>query len=112
MASADTTWETVWGEERFIRDNHNEMKVALVAQEVRMNIVFRLFDDGFAFRYEFPEQDMTDLIVLDELTEYVFAAEPSVWSIPWSTEYYEGLYTKALLHEKDTMCSQIGRAHV
>ena len=38
MASADTIWETVWGEERFIRDNHNEMKVALVAQEVRMNI--------------------------------------------------------------------------
>lgn len=107
MASADTTWETVWGEERFIRDNHNEMKVALVAQEVRMNIVFRLFDDGFAFRYEFPEQDMTDLIVLDELTGYVFAAEPSVWSIPWSTEYYEGLYTKAPLHEKDTMCSPI-----
>lgn len=107
FASADTTWETVWGEERFIRDNHNEMKVCLADGEIRMNIVFRLFNDGFAFRYEFPEQDMTDIILLDELTEYIFAEEPQIWSIPWQTEYYEGLYTKASLHEKDTMCSPL-----
>ena len=107
--SADTTWETVWGEERFIRDRHHEMKVALVSEKLRMHIVFRLFDDGFAFRYEFPAQDGHGLAltVLDELTAYRFAAEPQVWSIPWRTEYYEGIYTKAPLHEKDTMCSPI-----
>lgn len=105
--AADTTWETVWGEERFIRDQHNEMRVCLAAEKIRMDIVFRLFNDGFAFRYEFPDQELTDLTVLDELTGYNFASEPQVWSIPWRTEYYEGLYTKAPLHEKDTMCSPI-----
>ena len=107
--SADTTWETVWGEERFIRDRHHEMKVALASEKLRMHIVFRLFDDGFAFRYEFPAQDGHGLAltVLDELTAYRFAAEPQVWSIPWRTEYYEGIYTKAPLHEKDTICSPI-----
>ncbi len=111
--AADTTWETVWGEERFIRDQHNEMRVCLAAQKIRMDIVFRLFNDGFAFRYEFPDQpsafsiQKSDLTILDEQTGYHFASEPQVWSIPWRTEYYEGLYTKAPLHEKDTMCSPI-----
>ena len=108
--SADTTWETVWGEERFIRDRHNEMKVSLAAGEVKMHIVFRLFDDGFAFRYEFPSAvsiQPSAVTVLDELTAYRFAEEPQVWSIPWRTEYYEGLFTKAPLHEKDTMCSPV-----
>ena len=105
FATADTTWETVWGEERFIRDQHHEMKVCLAAQKLRMDIVFRLFNDGFAFRYEFPEQEQNAFIILDELTGYNFASEPQVWSIPWRTEYYEGIYTKAPLHEKDTMCS-------
>lgn len=107
ISSADTTWETVWGEERFIRDNHKQMKVYLSADAIRMNIVFRVFNDGFAFRYEFPEQELTDLTVLDEQTTYHFAQEPEVWSIPWRTEYYEGLFTKAPLHEKDTMCSPL-----
>lgn len=105
--AADTTWETVWGEERFIHDQHNQMKVCLDANAIRMNIVFRVFNDGFAFRYEFPEQELSDITVLDEQTAYVFAQEPQVWSIPWRTEYYEGLFTKAPLHEKDTMCSPL-----
>ena len=108
--AADTTWETVWGEERFIRDQHNEMRVCLAAEQLRMDIVFRLFNDGFAFRYVFPSPltpNPSPITILDEQTGYNFASEPQVWSIPWRTEYYEGIYTKAPLHEKDTMCSPI-----
>ena len=106
-ADADETWETVWGEERFIRDNHKQMKVCLKAHSLRMNLIFRVFNDGFAFRYEVPEQELDNVTVLDEQTAYVFAQEPEIWSIPWRTEYYEGIYTKAPLHEKDTMCSPL-----
>ena len=54
-ASADTTWETVWGEERFIRDLHNELCVSLTgASGERIVIRFRAFNDGIAFRYELP----------------------------------------------------------
>jgi len=109
----DMTWETVWGEERFIRDHLNELTVSLrsipagSASPVLMNIVFRVFNDGFAFRYVFPTQSMQQLTVLDEYTSYRFASEPSVWSIPWRTEYYEALFVKAPLSEKDTMNSPI-----
>ena len=104
-ASCDTIWETVWGEERFIRDCHNEMTVHLRhASGTRMDIVFRAFNDGFAFRYKGVSQRLT---ILSEKTSYVFAQTPEAWSIPWRTEYYEALWTKAPITEMDTVCAPI-----
>ena len=102
-------WETVWGEERVIEDRHYEMRVALLHQSgVRMDVLFRVFDDGIAFRYIFPEQEMRSLTITDEISEYRFAADHAAWSIPWRTEYYEGLWTKAPLSEQtDTLCSPV-----
>ena len=104
-ASCDTIWETVWGEERFIRDCHNEMTVHLRhASGTRMDIVFRAFNDGFALRYKGVSQGLT---ILSEKTSYVFAQTPEAWSIPWRTEYYEALWTKAPITEMDTVCAPI-----
>ena len=102
-------WETVWGEERVIEDRHYEMRVALLHQSgVRMDVLFRVFDDGIAFRYILPEQEMRSLTITDEISEYRFAADHAAWSIPWRTEYYEGLWTKAPLSEQtDTLCSPV-----
>ena len=101
-------WETVWGEERMIDDRHNEMVVSMQhSSGMRMDIVFRVFDDGFAFRYVFPEQEAVELTVTDEATEYRFTADHQAWSIPWRTDYYEGLWSKAPLSAKDTMCSPV-----
>ncbi|MBQ3914662.1 MAG: glycoside hydrolase family 97 N-terminal domain-containing protein, partial [Paludibacteraceae bacterium] len=50
-------WETVWGEERVIEDRHNSLLVSLAHESgILMDIEFRVFNDGFAFRYIFPEQ--------------------------------------------------------
>lgn len=104
-ASCDTIWETVWGEERLIRDCHNEMTVHLRhTSGTRMDIVFRAFNDGFALRYKGVSQGLT---ILSEKTSYVFAQTPEAWSIPWRTEYYEALWTKAPITEMDTVCSPI-----
>ena len=108
-SSFQETWETVWGEECTITDNHRELKVSLQhLSGLRMDIIFRVFNDGFAFRYAFPEASDQSLVITDEATEYRFTADHEVWSIPWRTEYYEGLWTKAPLSEKrDTLCSPI-----
>lgn len=104
-ASRDTVWETVWGEERFIRDHHNEMTVHLSHPSgTCMDIVFRAFDDGFALRYKGVSQGLT---ILSEKTSYIFAETPEAWSIPWRTEYYEALWTKAPITEMDTVCAPI-----
>ena len=83
-----------------------------------MDVVFRVFDDGFAFRYVFPEQDRRELTVTDELTAYRFTQTAEAWSIPWRTEYYEGLWQKRVINHSqisnvnsqisnDTLCSPI-----
>ena len=103
------TWETVWGEEREISDTHNELVVHLKhTSGMEMDITFRVFNDGFAFRYSFSEQEQKSLTITDEASEYRFTADHQAWSIPWRTEYYEGLWTKAPLSAKsDTLCSPI-----
>lgn len=107
-------WETVWGEERLITDNHNAMLVELEHETgLRMKIEFRAFNDGFAFRYIFPKQVTKSLTITDELTAYNFTQDAEAWSIPWRTEYYEGLWTKRAISNTqspvttDTLCSPI-----
>lgn len=107
-----STWETVWGEERLITDHHNSLIVHLIHNSgIKMDIEFRVFDDGFALRYIFPEQPQRLLTITDELTEYCFVNEAQAWSIPWRTEYYEGLWQKKNLNSpitnNDTLCSPI-----
>ena len=107
-------WETVWGEERVIEDRHNSLLVSLAHESgILMDIEFRVFNDGFALRYIFPEQEQKELTITDELTAYRFAGSAEAWSIPWQTEYYEGLWSKRTISgngqpsTRDTLCSPI-----
>lgn len=112
----NASWETVWGEERIIKDEHHQLLVALEHESgVKLNIEFRVFNDGFAFRYILPEQSCKTLTITDELTAYRFSQVAEAWSIPWRTEYYEGLWTKRVIQGEgcvesctaDTLCSPI-----
>jgi len=77
--SKDETWTQPWGEQRKVRNNYNEPSVTL--QETRENsrklrVIFRVFNDTIAFRYEWPEQAVPkDFNIMDELTEFVFPAD-------------------------------------
>lgn len=99
--AANYTWETVWGEERFITDCHNEATIHLND----IDIIFRVFNDGLALRYVLTTGG--ELTIIDEATEYRFPETTEAWSIPWRTEYYESLWAKDRLQAKDTMCSPI-----
>ncbi|MBD8527089.1 glycoside hydrolase family 97 protein [Pseudomarimonas arenosa] len=105
----DDTWEQPWGERRFVRDHHQELRVTLhesINLKRQFDVVFRLFDDGLGFRYEFPQRKgSSELIIDDELTEFVIAAPATAWWIPageWNR--YEYLYNK-------TPVEQVGQAH-
>ena len=46
----------------------------------KFNVVFRLFNDGFGFRYEFPEQEaLKDFVIMDELTEFALTGDHKVF---------------------------------
>ncbi|HYD28133.1 glycoside hydrolase family 97 protein [Brevundimonas sp.] len=91
----DDTWEQPWGERRFIRNHYTEFRVHLAEKwglERRMDVVFRLYDDGLGFRYEFPDQpNLKTLNIGAELTEFTVASPGTAWWIPafeWNREEY------------------------
>jgi alpha-glucosidase len=100
--SVDETWEQPWGEARRVRNHFNELKVELSEtgdQARRFNVVWRVFDDGLGFRFEWPEQQRLGAFeILDELTEFALAPDDQAWSIPaFYVHRYEYLHRKGPL---------------
>ncbi len=77
--SADKTWQPVWGEVKNIRDHYQEIKYHLRQKKtpgLLLDIVFRVFDDGVGFRYEFPKQPgLKYFVVKDEFTQFNLAGD-------------------------------------
>ena len=92
----DETWDMPWGEQLSVRNNYNELVVNLqesAAPNHKLNIYFKAYDDGIGFRYEFPEQQGVDsLIIMDENTQFNLTTNPTVWWIPGDWDIYEHLY--------------------
>ena len=106
-ATFDETWEPVWGEEAQIRNNYNELLVNLVQKpsDKKMNIRFRLFNDGLGFRYEFPYQkNLSYFVIKEELTQFAMAGDHIAWWIPGDYDTQEYNFTESRLTEiKDNM---------
>jgi alpha-glucosidase len=107
--SVSNKWEQTWGEKRNILCEFNELRVELRQRDTaqrRLVIVFRVFDDGVGFRYEWPQQpNLQYFEIADEITEFAFAGDPMVWWIPaYQREHYEYLYRR-------TPVSEIPQAH-
>ncbi len=96
--SHSETWKPVWGEESEIENNYNELRVNLQQDQLApgrdLAIVFRVFNDGIGFRYEFPRQEsLQDFVIMDELTEFAFNGNHTTWSIPAEGyRFYEALF--------------------
>ena len=107
--SADETWEQPWGEFKKVRDHHNELIVHLKeskGEERLVDIIFRVFDDGVGFRYEFPKQPHLGKVkISNEITQFTFKDNNDVWWIPVHREnsYYESEYRKTLMSKTDTI---------
>ena len=100
--SSDTTWTPVWGEVSTIRDNYNQMVVSLEQTErkYKMDIVFRLYDEGLGFRYVFPEQkELTYFVIKEEHTEFAMTGDHIAWWIPGDYDTQEYEYHRSRLSE-------------
>jgi hypothetical protein len=101
----ESDWETLWGEQKMITAAYEELEVKLMEKDGDGRIViirFRAFNDGVAFRYEFPEQEnLSDFEVMDELTEFNFTEDLLAWWIPADYDSYEYLFTQSKVSEID-----------
>ena len=82
----DVTYPIPVGKTSSARDQHREVVVNL--EEIaephrRLDLAFRIFDDGAAFRYQIPAGGpLASFTVLDERTRLTFAAEPRALALP------------------------------
>lgn len=93
----DETWKPVLGEVEKIRNRCNELKVSLVqpATKLKMDVVFRLFDEGLAFRYEIPQQPGINYFqVTDETTSFNLTGNHKTFWIPGDFDSQEYVYNE------------------
>ena len=73
----------------------------------RMDVRFRLFDDGLGFRYEFPGgQPLVYFVIKEELSEFAMAGDHLSWWIPGDYDTQEYEYGECRLSEISSRFSE------
>jgi alpha-glucosidase len=100
--SHNSSWQPVWGQRASIVDQYNEISLNLTEQGDKarqMQLVFRVYNDGVAFRYKLPKQPhLNKVVISDELTEFAFARNFSAWWIQaYQDQRFEYQYLNSAL---------------
>ncbi len=102
--SKNTTWSPPYGTADTIRNHYHEMTVRLKNHETggKLNLIFRAYNDGVAFRYQIPKQQNKDsLLITGEKTSFRFAKNYSNFALLRTgfNGNYEGQYLKQSLND-------------
>jgi alpha-glucosidase len=98
-------YDLVVGKTKHVISSYQEVTIPLVensAPKRIINIVVRVFNDGVAFRYEFPLQKNWNAYTLtDENSEFNIAGDPQLRILSFKnyTSSHEGLYEKMPLNQ-------------
>ncbi|MBS1554049.1 MAG: glycoside hydrolase family 97 protein [Bacteroidetes bacterium] len=103
-SSYNDVWKPLWGEVSEVRDHHKEIVIRLRSQadsrSIMLNLVFRVFDDGVGFRYEFPEQPaLKHFVIQEELTQFAMVGNHQAFWIPGDYDSNEYAYNTTLLSD-------------
>ncbi|RYG35408.1 MAG: hypothetical protein EOO01_31510 [Chitinophagaceae bacterium] len=80
------------GKKALCTNSANEIVASFAnSAKSKLNIIIRAYNDGIAFRYEFPEKG-GNYKILDELTTYTIPKQTKRWMEKWNPAN-EGLYT-------------------
>lgn len=98
--NVDETYELVVGKAKTVRNHYREVIIPLVeggGAKREINLVVRAFNDGLAFRYEFPEQEKwSSYSLTEEQSTFKIAQNPTVSTFWWDRKQYtnnhEGIY--------------------
>jgi alpha-glucosidase len=85
LQSQESTWENPLGAKRHVPDHYNQLTVSLVERHPparRLDLIFRAYNEGAAFRYFLPKQDGLDLLVMSaENTGFYFNQDASAYAL-------------------------------
>ena len=94
----EDNYELVVGKNKKVHEYFKEVSIPLkekLAPERKINLVVRAYNDGLAFRYEFPEQkNWTSFSLTDENTSFNIVGNPTLLTmfLPNYLSSHEGLY--------------------
>jgi hypothetical protein len=115
VSTFNDTWQMPWGEQLEVINHYNELKVELQESKSpnrKFNIVFRVYNDGIGFRYEFPEQpNFTEALIADEHTQFNLTQDYKTFWIPGDWDIYEHLYSTTPLSEINAL-SYVGHVNL
>lgn len=101
----EESWEMPWGEQKNVENHYNEIQVELEEKfdlQRKVNLTFRVYNNGVGFRYEFPEQpNLKEVLILEENTEFNLTEDYKTFWIPGDWDIYEHLYSTTKLSEID-----------
>jgi hypothetical protein len=96
------TWKPILGEQSSILNHYNELTVSLyqMGTNRKVNIIFKVYDEGMAFRYEFPKQaNLNYFVIMDEKSEFNLAGNHKTFWIPGDFDSQEYAYNETLFSE-------------
>jgi len=81
-------YEMIRGKRRFCENFGKEKTFSLKNKEgMIMDVIFRVYNDGVAFRYAFPGDQIDTIQITEELTTYFIPEGTKRWVTPYSTAY-------------------------
>jgi alpha-glucosidase len=79
--SVENQWTNNFGERKEVPDNYNQAKIFLENDEIKINLIYRAYNEGIAFAYEFPDQEGKDSVAIsDEKISFNFTSDHYAWS--------------------------------
>lgn len=103
----EDVWQMPWGEQRDVVNHYNELQIELQESsglKRTLNLVFKVYNDGVGFRYEFPEQKgWSEALIKEEQTEFSLTEDYETFWIPGDWDIYEHLYSITKLSEIDAL---------
>jgi alpha-glucosidase len=101
--SRHTTWENLFGTKRTVPDHYNQLTVSLresLPPGRRVDVIFRVYNEGIAFRYSLPQQAAMEKFALtSEDTGFYFAGDVSAYALNLGrfNTHNEGEYVRTRL---------------
>ncbi|RXR23425.1 glycoside hydrolase family 97 protein [Flavobacterium stagni] len=100
----DEPWTPVMGEYAVIQNKYNQLTLNLQQKETGrlLNIIFKVYDEGVAFRYEFPKQpNLNYFIIKEENTQFNLAGNHKTFWIPGDYDSQEYVYNETQFSDID-----------
>ena len=102
--SFSESWQPVLGEQSSILNTYNQTQIYLNQKETnnKLNIVFKIYDEGVAFRYEFPlDNTINYFTVSNENTQFNLTNNHEAFWIPGDYDSQEYAYNKTKISDID-----------